>query len=320
MPGKQTQDEISKVEWIRQFLLVFLPFSAVLMVGAMAHYYTITQTERVTRESSELLNVGLARSELNRDLANVISDLMFLSSYLARWNSEQESREKEAEIAELFMTFSREKQLYDQIRYIDTQGKEVVRINFRNGQPTKVAQHRLQDKSARYYFQETIKLDKGNIYISPLDLNIEQGVIEKPLKPMMRFAIPLYTRDGANKGILVLNYLGERMLGNFSRAGANIADHIHLVNADGYWLRSPQRSDEWGFMFPHAQRFSDRYPQAWKLIEQGNSGQISAAEGLFTVESVTPRQVAAQLIEGVALGTPYPIRLRPVESHRRYRR
>ncbi len=303
MPGKHTQDEISKVESIRQFLLVFLPFSAVLMVGAMAHYYTITQTERVTRESSELLNVGLARSELNRDLANVISDLMFLSSYLERWGSEQESREKEAEIAELFLTFSREKQLYDQIRYLDTQGKEVVRINFRDGRPIKVPQHRLQDKAGRYYFQETLKLDRGNLYISPLDLNIEQGVIEKPLKPMMRFAIPLYTQDGGNKGILVLNYLGDRMLGNFSRAGANIADHIHLVNADGYWLRSPQRSDEWGFMFPHGKRFADRYPEAWKLITQGNSGQVNSTEGLFTVESVTPGQVAAQLIEGVELGS-----------------
>lgn len=293
----QPHDEISKVEWIRQFLLVFMPFSAVLMAGAVAHYYTITQTERVTRESSELLNVGLARSVLNRDLANVISDLMFLSSYLERSGTEQESRENKDEIAELFLTFSREKQLYDQIRYLDTRGKEVVRINFRGGQPIKVPSNELQDKSARYYFRETIKLEQGKIYISPLDLNIEQGAIERPLKPMMRFAIPLYTQEGTNKGILVLNYLGDRMLSNFSRAGANIADHIHLVNASGYWLRSPNRSDEWGFMLPNADQFSTKYPEAWRLIKQGNSGQIRTSEGLFTVETVTPWLVASQLVD-----------------------
>ncbi len=308
MPISQSEDEISKVEWIRQFFMVFLPFLAVLMVGVFAHYTTITQTERVTRESSELLNVGLARSELNRDLANVISDLMFLSSYLERWGTEQESRQRETEIAELFLTFSREKQLYDQIRYLDTHGMEVVRINYRAGRPIKVPPHALQDKSGRYYFQETLKLDKDKIYISPLDLNIEQGVIEKPLKPMMRFAVPLYTRGGGKKGILVLNYLGDRLLGNFSRAGANIADHIHLVNTAGYWLRSPQRSDEWGFMFPHGKRFSDRYPKAWQLIQQGNSGQLDTPEGLFTVETVTPWLVASQLVEEVA-----PV-LRPIPS------
>lgn len=299
MPNRQSQDDISKVEWIRQFLMVFLPFSIVLMVGSLAHFYTISQTERVARESSELLNVGLARSELNRELSNVISDLMFLSSYLERLESEQVIKERESEIAELFLTFSREKQLYDQIRYLDTRGMELVRINLRDGRPVKVPRDRLQDKSARYYFQETIKLGPGKLYISPLDLNIEQGEIERPLKPMMRFAVNLHTRDGQRQGILVLNYLGNRMLGNFSRAGANIADHIHLVNTQGYWLRSPLRRDEWGFMLDHGRRFNDRYPEAWQLITEGKTGQFRTTKGLFTVESVTPEQVAKQLIDGV---------------------
>lgn len=74
MSDTLTQDKISKLEWLRQFLLVFLPFASVLLVGTLAHYLTITQTEWVTREASERLNVSLARSELNRDLANVISE------------------------------------------------------------------------------------------------------------------------------------------------------------------------------------------------------------------------------------------------------
>lgn len=44
MTIKQTHDEIPKVEWIRQFFMVFLPFSAVLLVGMLAPYTTITQT------------------------------------------------------------------------------------------------------------------------------------------------------------------------------------------------------------------------------------------------------------------------------------
>jgi PAS domain S-box-containing protein len=84
---------------------------------------------------------------------------------------------------------------------------------------------------------------------------------------------------------------------NFARAGANIADHIHLLNSEGYWLSSPDKGAEWGFMRRHGRRFQDLYPEAWKRIEQGVSGQFTNREGLFSFETVTPNNVANQIID-----------------------
>ena len=53
---------IGRLEWLRHYLAVLMPFALVMAVGAMAHYYALHQTERVKREASELLNIGLARS------------------------------------------------------------------------------------------------------------------------------------------------------------------------------------------------------------------------------------------------------------------
>ncbi|MET0069787.1 MAG: PAS domain S-box protein [Candidatus Thiodiazotropha sp.] len=287
-------------DWLKQFLAILTPFAATLAIGAYVHYYTISETERVTRESSELLNVGLARSALNRDLSNVISDLIFLSSYIERQGFAEDGLLHGTQVGQLFYTFIKEKRLYDQVRFIDLNGQERVRVNFSSGQPELVPPAQLQDKSKRYYFLETMALPPGEIYISPLDLNIEEGEIERPFKPVMRFAVPIHLGDGEKKGILVLNYLGERLLNDFNRAAANIADHIHLLNAQGYWLSSPNRGDEWGFMLAHKRRFSASHAEAWGEIGDLGSGQLRTPSGLLTFETVTPWIVASQTMHGIS--------------------
>ena len=78
--------------------------------------------------------------------------------------------------------------------------------------------HQLQDKSKCYYFQETVSLSEGEIFISPLDLNVEHGEIEQPLKPMIRLGTPLYNQQGKKSGILLLNYLAQNLLDKLSKS------------------------------------------------------------------------------------------------------
>jgi PAS domain S-box-containing protein len=287
------------LDWLKQFLLILSSFATTLAVGASIHYYTISQAQQVMQQSSELLNVGLARSELNRDLAGVISDLMFLSSYLERQGFKDNGELSAEAVAQLFYTFVKEKRLYDQIRFLDMTGMEKVRINFLDGVPEVVAQKNLQDKSKRYYAVETLSLSPGEIYISPLDLNVEEGGIEQPHKPMMRFAVPIFSAVGEKRGILVLNYLGGRLLSRFLRAAANIAGHVHLLNAQGYWLSSPNQTDDWGFMLSHGKRFADTHPAAWDIVSESVSGQVTTDDGLLTYETVAPWVVASQTMRGV---------------------
>lgn len=291
----QGNRRIGSVAILREFLLIFLPFAAVLAVAGAAHYYSVYRTERITTETSELLNVGLARSALNNDLAAVVTDLLFLANYLATQGFDDSSLLHRDPVSQLLRGFSDNKRLYDQIRFLDTSGQEVVRINFHGGQSQAVAGIDLQNKADRYYFRESIHLDSGQVYISPLDLNMEQGMLEQPIKPMLRFATPIF-HAGSKRGILVLNYLGDRLLSSFDRAAANITNHVHLVNDDGYWLRSPRRDDAWGFMLPHQRRFSQRHPRLWQAMEGRKSAQIRTDDGLFTYESVTPLAAAAQSI------------------------
>ena len=51
---------------------------------------------------------------------------------------------------------------------------------------------------------------------------------------------------GRDLGLLLINVQAARMLKEFADNRGKAADHIMLFNQDGYWLRSPDPSREWG--------------------------------------------------------------------------
>ena len=297
------QQELNYIGKLREFFVVFLPFMVLFAIALGAHYYSTHRNEVLTIETREMLNVGLARSALNSDLAAIITDLKFLSNHLESKAFDNSDRIKRQNVSVLLEGFSNQKRLYDQIRFIQTDGQEKIRINFKRDKAEEVPEEALQNKADRYYFQKAIKLKPGEIYISPLDLNIEQGHIEKPLKPVIRFATPIFSASDQLKGVLVLNYLGNRMLDSFARASANIADHIYLINQHGYWLHTPDADDSWGFMLEHGRRFSSDFPIEWQAMQRQASAQIRTSNGLFSYETVTPMSVAAQSLQDSGIGT-----------------
>ena len=142
-----------------------------------------------------------------------------------------------------YLYISSIRKIYDQIRYLDDSGQEIIRVNFNSGSPATVPTAKLQNKGNRYYFSDAFKLDKGDIFISPLDLNIERGQIERPLKPMIRFGTPIVDSMGKKTGIVLLNYLGNNLLKSFERIASHSHEEMMLLNAEGYWLKSPRKQN-----------------------------------------------------------------------------
>lgn len=164
-----------------------------------------------------------------------------------------------------FTQFSRNRNIYHQIRYIDNSGQEQIRIDNINGVVENISQDRLQNKADRYYFYESINLDPGTIYISPLDLNIENGEVEKPYNPMIRYATPVFDNNGSRAGIVVLNIKAGDML-QYIRSIEGPYTDIYMVNSDGYYLIHPEREKEWGFVFD--QRADNIFEDDREVAEQ----------------------------------------------------
>ena len=188
--------------------------------------------------------------------------------------------------------------LYDQVRWLSATGLELARVNATPAGPVIVPEGDLQDKSARYYVQEAMRLAPGAIYLSPLDLNVEQAVVEVPYKPMIRMAIRLPVVDGRDQGLLVINYLAQSLLDHLRRLiPSDHEPHPMLLNPQGYWLLAPDPADAWGFMFGRDATLGQRHPQEWARISAQADGQVLTASGLWSWTTIDPAHLQAGSVQ-----------------------
>lgn len=127
-----------------------------------------------------------------------------------------------------------------QIRILDTNGKELIRINRNGEKPEIVAYESLQDKSERYYFEDALTLNPHQIYISDFDLNIENNQVEVPYKPTIRFAIKLFDENNSLFGLLIINVDGYdffKTIGEYELTNSEYKE-IGLLDSNNYWSLS----------------------------------------------------------------------------------
>jgi PAS domain S-box-containing protein len=271
------------------FFRYFLPLILVSFTLLIISWYSLYQAEKKVFEGGERKSTDAVVMMLTNEVWRVISDL----NWLAQSHELQEAFLETPELhlkklANDFRIFSIEKGMYDQIRLLDESGTEVVRVNYNNGSPVIVPHDKLQSKHKRYYFQDAIKLSKNEISISPMDLNVEHGQIETPLKPMLRFATPVFDNHGKKRGIILLNYFGSHLLEKLSFVSRGNNVELMLVNMEGYWLKGVTPEQEWGFMFRDRKNvtFSRKYTDAWQQISRQDAGQFSTEDGLFTFATI----------------------------------
>lgn len=292
MKGKmRTQLKLTSWAVIKSFLTILLSASVITSAIAAFFYYGQIRDNRLIIEANETHNVELQVKGIEGLLNASISDLMFLSelSELIRILDREEAHDWN-DLAREFLLFCDRKGLYDQIRYLDNKGMEVVRVNYNDGKPAVVQENQLQSRADRYYFKETLPLERGQVFISPFDLNIEHGVIEEPLKPIIRLGTPVFDGQGQKRGIIIFNYLSINLIRNFQDVSIQALDQVMLLNPDGYFLIASRPEDEWGFMYEeHKDRtYGNAYPDAWQQISIHESGQFYNTKGMFTFKTVYP--------------------------------
>ena len=275
-----------KLFFKKEFLGIFLPVLIFLMIitGSISFYVFFEQKQTVLKSSAEYYSDYLfQRSTLIRStFLSSISDLNFLSRHRSVINYLDDPKNKQVLIEDMKL-FAQENWDYKQIRFIDKKGKEQIRINWLDQELLLVPDSLLQDKSNRSYFKKTVQLGRGEVYVSPIDLNVDNGKIERPYQRVIRFATPVYNDKSELTGIIVINqYLNDFFQRLKIRDNKNIASFM-LLDAKGYWLLAPNRFRTFGFMFDDMKQlsFDNYYPQIWKEIKTYPYGSIQSDDGLF---------------------------------------
>lgn len=243
--------------------------------------------ERELHRSQSLQRTEVAGSFLASQLTAVKSDLLYLARQAALQDFLTDFTTRRGELEQEYALFAETKQVYDQIRVLDLEGQEVVRVNRKPAGVEVIAQDALQSKSDRYYFQEAMRLARNEVFVSDLDLNVEHGKLELPLKPVLRLLTPVFDRTGTRRGLLALNCLAAEWLGRLETSRSPGA--LLLVDSAGHYVRGRHPEDAWGGLLGSDINMSLHAPRTWPRILHDAPIQLETPEGLFTVGVFDPR-------------------------------
>jgi len=269
------------------FLAQFLPLAAMVLAAAAFLYHSRIDAElnRLQLEQRERVALGVA--SLTNDMDAPLRHLSILTGEapIARGVNDP-TPQNIAAMAESFSTLMLRNPYYDQVRWIDQDGMEKIRVNMTSTGPMQVADKYLQNKKDRPYFTDTMTLPRGEMLISPMDLNVENGKIEVPHKPTVRLAVPVFTSGGQSRGILIINLLMAPLLDRFSNQVERGVNRAMLVNAEGFWLYSTNSADEWAFMFKREESLKRDFPDVWKQMQAKPAGNIIGDDGIWSWQRV----------------------------------
>lgn len=284
-----------KKVFIQYSIGLFLLFGVAIFITSFLLQYKINEVKKNDLLNSERNLLNVENTLMSNKINKIVGDLLYISDCFRINDSKYNEDYKEVE--KQWIAFSNRKKIYDQIRFIDAEGDEVIRVNYSQKGATLVEKANLQNKKDRYYFIDTIQLKETEIYISKLDLNVESDSIEQPIKPMIRISMPYYDSDGRLKGIIILYYLAEDMINQVEKVASTSCENLYLLNADGYWIFDSKNEDNnWAFMYEEKVdiSFSNEFSSEWTTIQSKNGGNLITKNGVFNFSKVVTSKAFEQ--------------------------
>ncbi|MBC3900266.1 EAL domain-containing protein [Acetobacterium malicum] len=281
-------------QMLKNFVMIFVP--GLLIVAVLAGIFininidngkNIIKIRQLNNSEIVSFNVNSIFEDIKSD-GNIILSSSEIKAYVA--NAAEVNNQNE--LKRIFSNMMTNKKIYDSIRFVGIDGYEKVRVNDAdNGTTIAVTDSELEDKGNQTYFAEGMKLNPGEIYISPMDLSMTGDEIEMPIKPLMRLVLPVFNDQNERQGILVLNYLAKNMLDqieNYSKS--NMDMKILLLNNEGYYLLSENSNKEFSFVYGDQQggSFSQENPEIWQAILNNGSGYFDDGKDLYFYAPLYP--------------------------------
>jgi|GEM_PF-906345 len=267
-----------------------LAFSCFVILFLMILLTTYSQIVKQQKQSLALHNLNELKQTKQSILFLVQNSTLDLLSIANHPTLSEYMSHKSVEVVHLeqhYFNTIHFKPYYDQIRVLDINGQELIRVQRTNSDIAMSSPDELQNKSQRYYFQHTIGLEQGEVFVSPLDLNVENGIVERPFKPMIRLATPVFSTTGEKAGIAIINLRGDYLLSQLQTFTQNAIGEIMMVNSKGYWLYGGGEKN-WGFMFNDLKTstFGNQHPDIWRQVTEHESGNIETQSQLVTFQTI----------------------------------
>ncbi|MFC3033737.1 ATP-binding protein [Pseudoalteromonas fenneropenaei] len=231
-----------------------------------AVYKAMTSSLNDVRRKVEFLHAtppvsGIARAYLNAGVDPADS------TTLAQWRKRLET---------IFVAFIQSYPEVKQIRLIGhaDNGREIVRVDRRDGKVVITPEALLQAKGSTNYFADITKLNANEYYVSDITLNREHGVVETPIWPALRVAKPIFDENYKFFGFLMVNINASELLDTLQSTVNREGQALYVLNDAGYFISSPYENQNYGFDLGNSEL---RWQVLTDTTEPPLSGKVQAA-------------------------------------------
>lgn len=170
---------------------------------------------------------------------------------------------------------------YFQVRLIGAaqHGLELVRLDRDDDKLLPVQAGDLQEKSHYPYVFNTLQLGRGQVYLSDITINHEEGAHAGLHKPTVRVASPVLGGDGKVQGLIVINL---DINGLFDRLKSDLpsAYQLYLSNHWGDYLIHPNPAEAFGFDQGRRILIQDFFEPVGTLINGMSASVVTNVQGV----------------------------------------
>ncbi len=231
-------------KYTKSFFIYFFIFGVLVQLTNMAFGYIFDYIDVKNDIKSKYGAEVKAKTKLLKTLVSEprfsidsILDNRLFSKYLS------EPMENKENIENLFLYILMENKSYMQVRFIDINGNEKIRVDrdYKTSNTKIIASDNLQNKKNRYYFKKTMDTPKDIFWLSDIDLNIEHGKIQVPYQPTLRIAKKV-VHNNKRVGIIIINMLLDDYLKELVNS---YSFNIHIVDEFGNYIFSVYNKKSW---------------------------------------------------------------------------
>ena len=166
-----------------------------------AFYAVMENNEKQVLEFQERLII--------EHLKSLEEDITYISSHFRTSEFVNSNFNPKYDLSLIYSSFLKRRNIYSSIRIIDSGGFEQFRMDSDGTNIKNTAREDLQSKGNRYYFNEIINKNPGEIYFSKLDFNYEGGKLQYPYEPVLRVAELVVDKNENKRAFVILNYRGS---------------------------------------------------------------------------------------------------------------